>query len=76
MAFVRSDVDGAPVTIYHTGPKGGGNFRQPGGVRRVRLDDLLPTLNPTSVPAREPAFLGLYRWRLLAGEASDASARS
>jgi uncharacterized protein YfaT (DUF1175 family) len=73
MAFVRPDVDGAPMLLYHTGPEGSGASRQ-GEIRRVRLDDLLHHPDPDFRPLPEnPAFLGLYRWRLLAGEASDAS---
>ena len=72
MAFVRPDLDGAPMLLYHTGPEGSGS--QPGEVRRVRLDDLLHHPDPDFRPLPEnPAFLGLYRWRLLAGEAPDAS---
>jgi len=76
MAFVRPDGDGAPVLLYHTGPEGSGDprqgARQPGEVRRVRLDDLLHHPDPDFRPLSEnPAFLGLYRWRLLAGEPSD-----
>lgn len=74
MAFVRPDVDGAPMLLYHTGPEGSSATRQPGEIRRVRLDDLLHHPDPDFRPLPEnPAFLGLYRWRLLAGEASDAS---
>ena len=74
MAFIRPDVDGAPMLLYHTGPEGGGSTRQPGEVRRVRLDDLLHPPDPEFRPLSEnPAFLGLYRWRLLAGEASEPS---
>lgn len=74
MAFVRPDVDGAPMLLYHTGPEGSGVSRQPGEVRRVRLDDLLHHPDPDFRPLSEnPAFLGLYRWRLLAGEALEPS---
>ncbi|MCE1203381.1 MAG: DUF1175 domain-containing protein [Holophagaceae bacterium] len=73
MAFVRPDVDGAPMLLYHTGPEGSGSLRQAGELRRVRLDDLLHHPDPDFRPLPEnPAFLGLYRWRLLAGEAPDA----
>jgi uncharacterized protein YfaT (DUF1175 family) len=74
MAFVRPDVDGAPMLLYHTGPEGSGAGRQPGEIRRVRLDDLLHHPDPDFRPLPEnPAFLGLYRWQPLAGEASDLS---
>lgn len=73
MAFVRPDVDGMPMLLYHTGPEGSGSLRQPGELRRVRLDDLLHHPDPDFRPLPEnPAFLGLYRWRLLAGGAPDA----
>ena len=69
MAFVRSDVDGMPMLLYHTGPEGSGATRQEGELRRVRLEDLLHHPEPDFRPLPEnPAFLGLYRWRLLAGE--------
>ena len=69
MAFVRPDVDGTPMLLYHTGPEGSGATRQEGELRRVRLEDLLHHPEPDFRPLPEnPAFLGLYRWRLLAGE--------
>jgi hypothetical protein len=74
MAFVRPDVDGASMLLYHTGPEGSGASRQPGEIRRARLDDLLHHPDPDFRPLPEnPAFLGLYRWRLLAGEAFEPS---
>jgi uncharacterized protein YfaT (DUF1175 family) len=74
MAFVRPDMDGTPMLLYHTGPEGSGATRQPGEIRRVRLDDLLHHPEPDFRPLSEnPAFLGLYRWRLLAGNAFDPS---
>jgi uncharacterized protein YfaT (DUF1175 family) len=74
MAFVRSDLDGMPMLLYHTGPEGSGAGRQPGEIRRVRFDDLLHHPDPEFRPLSEnPAFLGLFRWRLLAGDAFDAS---
>jgi len=74
MAFVRPDVDGVPMLIYHTGPEGAGGQRQPGEIRRVRLEDLLHHPDPDFRPLLEnPAFLGLYRWRLLADGSSDPS---
>ncbi|HJV48330.1 MAG TPA: DUF1175 family protein [Geothrix sp.] len=77
MAFVRPDVDGAPVLLYHTGPEGSGATSLPGEVRRVRLDDLLHHPDPDFRPLPEnPAFLGLYRWRLLAGETFEPVSHS
>ncbi|MBP1772286.1 MAG: hypothetical protein H6P99_1449 [Holophagaceae bacterium] len=74
MAFVRPDVDSAPMLLYHTGPEGAGATRQPGEVRRARLDDLLHHPDPDFRPVPEnPAFLGLYRWRLLAGDSFEPS---
>jgi hypothetical protein len=74
MAIVRPDVDGAPMVLYHTGPEGSGVSRQPGEIRRARLDDLLHHPDPEFRPLPEnPAFLGLYRWRLLTGEPLDSS---
>ncbi len=71
MAFVRPDVDGTPMLLYHTGPEGSGATRAPGEVRRVRLDDLLHHPDPDFRPLSEnPAFLGLYRWQLLASGSS------
>lgn len=73
MAIVRPDADGTPMLLYHTGPEGSGASRQPGEIRRVRLDDLLHHPEPDFRPLPEnPAFLGLYRWRLLADEPSDS----
>lgn len=72
MALVRPDADGAPMLLYHTGPEGSGAGQKPGEVRRVRLDDLLHHPDPDFRPLPEnPAFLGFYRWRLLAGEPSE-----
>lgn len=66
MAFVRPDVDGQPMLVYHTGPEGSGRTRKDGEVRRVRLDDLLHHPSPDFRPLPEnPAFLGLYRWKVL-----------
>nr|WP_320131190.1 DUF1175 family protein [uncultured Holophaga sp.] len=63
MAFVRPDVDGQPVLLYHTGPEGNGAG---GEVRRVRLDELLHHPDPDFRPLPEnPAFLGVYRWKVL-----------
>ncbi len=74
MAFVRPAADGAPMVLYHTGPEGSGAGRQPGEIRRARLDDLLHHPDPDFRPLPEnPAFLGLYRWRLLAGESFEPS---
>lgn len=78
MAFVRPDVDGEPMLIYHTGPEGAGangqlrERRQLGEIRRVRLEDLLHHPDPEFRPLSEnSAFLGLYRWRVLADGSSD-----
>lgn len=72
MAFVRPDVDGTSMLLYHTGPEGSGASRAPGEVRRVRLDDLMHHPDPDFRPLPEnPAFLGLYRWRVLAEVASE-----
>jgi uncharacterized protein YfaT (DUF1175 family) len=72
MAFVRPDVDGMPMLIYHTGPEGTGASRQSGEIRRVRLEDLLHHPDPDFRPLLEnPAFLGLYRWHVLADGSSD-----
>jgi len=66
MAFVRPDPDGTPVLVYHTGREGSGPSRDPGDLRRVRLDDLLRHADPEFRPQPEnPAFLGLYRWTVL-----------
>jgi uncharacterized protein YfaT (DUF1175 family) len=78
MAFVRPDMDGTPMLLYHTGPEGSGEHQQgghqPGEIRRVRLDDLLHHPDSDFRPLPEnPAFLGLYRWHPLAGEPSDRS---
>ena len=67
MAFVRPDVDGQPVLLYHTGPEGTGATRGEGEVRRVRLDELLHHPDADFRPTPEnPAFLGVYRWKILA----------
>lgn len=74
MAFVRPDADGQPVLLYHTGPEGSGLARKDGEIRRVRLDDLLHHPDPDFRPLPEnPAFLGLYRWKVLAGASTLAS---
>ena len=66
MAFVRPDADGQPVLLYHTGPEGTGLTRKDGEIRRVRLDDLLHHPDADFRPLPEnPAFLGLYRWKVL-----------
>lgn len=68
MAFVRPDADGQPMLLYHTGPEGLG---QPGEVRRVRLDELDHHPDPAFRPHPEnPAFLGVYRWKVLADSTS------
>lgn len=72
MAFVRPEVDGAPMLLWHTGPEGSGASRQAGEVRRARLDDLIHHPDPDFRPLPEnPAFVGLFRWRLLAEGATE-----
>jgi hypothetical protein len=67
MAFVRPDQDGQPMLLYHTGPEHSGGTRGEGEIRRVRLDDLLHHPDAAFRPLMEnPAFLGLYRWKVLA----------
>jgi len=67
MAFVRPDVDGQPVLLYHTGPEGTAATRDEGEVRRVRLEELLHHPDAEFRPVPEnPAFLGVYRWKILA----------
>ena len=71
MAFVRPDGDGTPMLLYHTGPEGSAGDARPGEVRRVRLDELMHHPDPDFRPLPEnPAFLGVYRWKLLAGDAA------
>ena len=67
MTFGRPDPDGTPVLIYHTGAEGSAASRDAGDLRRVRLTDLLQHPDPAFRPQPEnPAFLGLYRWKVLA----------
>lgn len=67
MAFGRPDPDGMPVLIYHTGAEGSALSRDAGAMRRVRLDQLLQHPDPAFRPQPEnPAFLGVYRWKVLA----------
>ncbi len=67
MAFARPDADGMPVLIYHTGREQSGLGRDAGEMRRVRLSDLLQHPDPDFRPLPEnTAFLGVYRWRVLA----------
>jgi uncharacterized protein YfaT (DUF1175 family) len=74
MAFVRPEADGQPVLLYHTGPEGSGATWREGEVRRVRLDDLLHHPDPQFRPQPEnPAFVGLYRWKVLTGGQGVAS---
>lgn len=66
-AFVRPDLDGEPMLLYHTGPEHSGATPGEGEVRRVRLDDLLHHPEADFRPlAENPAFLGVYRWKVLA----------
>lgn len=66
MAFVRPDADGQPMLLYHTGPEGTGLTRRDGELRRVRLEDLLHHPDADFRPLPEnPAFVGLYRWKVL-----------
>lgn len=67
MLFGRPDADGSAVVIYHTGDEGSGAGREAGAMRRVRLADLLSHPDPSFRPQPEnPAFLGIYRWKVLA----------
>ncbi len=67
MAFGRPDPDGMPVLIYHTGAEGSAGSRDAGALRRVWLSDLLQHPDPAFRPQPEnPAFLGVYRWKVLA----------
>lgn len=67
MAFARPNADGMPVLVYHTGREQSGLSRDAGEMRRVRLSDLLQHPDPDFRPLPEnPAFLGVYRWRVLA----------
>lgn len=69
MAFVRPDADGQPMLLYHTGPETSGRTPNEGEVRRVRADELLHHPDPTFRPTSEnPAFIGVYRWRVLMDE--------
>ena len=66
MTFGRPDPDGTLVLIYHTGAEGSAASRDAGDLRRVRLTDLLQHPDPAFRPQPEnPAFLGLYRWKVL-----------
>ena len=67
MLFGRPDADGSAVVLYHTGDEGSGQGRDAGAMRRVRLADLLHHPDPDFRPQPEnPAFLGVYRWKVLA----------
>ena len=67
MAFVRADGDGQPVRRYHAGAEGSGATRQEGELGRVRVEELLHHPDPAFRPLPEnTAFLGLYRWKVLA----------
>ena len=66
MAFVRPDADGQPMLLYHTGPEGTGLTRKDGEIRRVRLNELMHHPDADFRPLPEnPAFIGLYRWKVL-----------
>jgi uncharacterized protein YfaT (DUF1175 family) len=68
MALVRPDQDGEPMLLYHTGPEDTGGTPREGEVRRVRLDELLHHPEADFRPlAENPAFLGVYRWKVLDG---------
>ena len=74
MAFVRPDMDGQPMLLYHTGPEGSGATRREGEVRRIRLDELLHHPDADFRPQPEnPSFLGVYRWKVLCGGSELAS---
>ncbi len=75
MAVVRPDADGMPMLLYHTGPEAPASGALPsrgshgGEVRRVRFDELMQHPNPDFRPHPDnPAFLGVYRWRVMAEE--------
>jgi uncharacterized protein YfaT (DUF1175 family) len=69
MAFVRPDGDGQPMLLYHTGPEQHGQTQRKGEIRRVRVDELMHHPDPAFRPSTEnPAFLGLFRWRVLVDE--------
>jgi len=73
MALVRPDRDGMPMLLYHTGPEASGvpgRGAEPAGeIRRVRVDELMQHPNPDFRPHSDnPAFLGVYRWKVLAEE--------
>ncbi|MFZ1614427.1 MAG: DUF1175 family protein [Holophaga sp.] len=73
MALVRPDSDGQPMLLYHTGPEGSGTTKSEGEVRRVRLDELMHHPDPEFRPLPEnPAFLGVFRWKVLEGVAEKA----
>lgn len=69
MAFTRPDTDGQPMLVYHTGPERSGGTTSEGEVRRVRLADLQRHPDAAFRPHPEnPAFLGVFRWRVLADQ--------
>jgi uncharacterized protein YfaT (DUF1175 family) len=70
MALVRPDRDGMPMLLYHTGPESPArSVGSEGEVRRVRFDELMQHPNPDFRPHPDnPAFLGVYRWKVLAEE--------
>ena len=71
MALVRPDRDGMAMLLYHTGPESPGprTLEAQGEVRRVRCDEMMQHPNPDFRPHPDnPAFLGVYRWRVLAEE--------
>lgn len=73
MAFVRPDQDGQPVLLYHTGPENTGATKSEGEVRRVRLDELMHHPEADFRPlAENPAFLGVYRWKVLAEQSPSS----
>jgi uncharacterized protein len=60
----RFDGSREPLVVYHTGPIA----KHAGEVRRPTLRELLDHPDPRWRPVREnPQFLGVYRWKILAG---------
>jgi uncharacterized protein len=74
MALVRPGDHGQPMLLYHTGPETTGGTKSEGEVRRVSLDELLHHPDPEFRPLPEnPAFLGVYRWKVLCSGAEQTA---